>query len=272
MNKSVDLQLEAPSSLVPIDQRKIFFKQIWILTVSNLKARYRRTFAGFLWVVMNPILMLFVQAQVFGYFLKLQIPEFSLYLLSGLLPWIFIVQTLEMGTGTLVYSGRIFKAFPVHPLVFLAAQMLDNLINFLAAFFIVFIPFSRTHPGVWHGVLLFPFAFLPMVVGILGMTWFLSTLFVFFRDVRFVLTFVLNIAFYLTPIFYTTNFIPAHLKWLTQVNPFYYFIDCFHQSLYEYNVRGFWLADLKAWGVALALALLGYFFWRRKKNAVFFYI
>ena len=75
---------------------QIFSRQLISLTLANMKARYRKTFAGFLWVILNPIILYSVQSVVFRKILKIELPDYSLFLLGGLLPWIFITSTLEM--------------------------------------------------------------------------------------------------------------------------------------------------------------------------------
>lgn len=253
-------------------KRRFFFNQVWILTISNLKTRYRKTWAGFFWVVMNPIITLGVQCEVFKHFLKLDISMYPLYLLSGLLPWIFTCQCLEMCTPIILFSGRLLKSYPVHPLVFLSAQMLDNLINALTAYAIVLIPFVFLHPQYLKVLPLTPLAFLPLAVGTLGASWFLSTLNVFFRDTRFILSFGLQLAFYLTPIFYTSDFIPQEMKWLMKVNPFYYWIDPFHKSVYDYRPHEFWVAMAKASLLSVSVVVCGLLYWKKKKNEVLFHV
>ena len=66
------------------------------LTFSEMKGRYRNTWAGFIWVIINPILMFSVQALVFKHILRLNMERYYLFLLGGLLPWIFISSTLNM--------------------------------------------------------------------------------------------------------------------------------------------------------------------------------
>ena len=75
---------------------KIFIRQLISLTFANMKARYRKTLAGFIWVILNPIILYSVQSIVFRKILKIDVPDYSLFLMGGLLPWIFITNTLEM--------------------------------------------------------------------------------------------------------------------------------------------------------------------------------
>src|SRR5258708_5886389 len=118
----------------------VIWRQIIILTAANLKSRYRKTIAGFLWVIINPLLMFWVQSQIFIKVMKISLTNYPLFLLSGLLPWLFMTQSLEMSATIFNQMGSALKAFPVHPFVFLAAQLIDNFINFIAAFLVLLIP------------------------------------------------------------------------------------------------------------------------------------
>ena len=86
-----------------------FWRQVLALTRANLKARYRKTAAGFLWVVLNPLILYAAQSLVFERFLNLRVPRYSLFLGSGLLPWVFSAQTLEMCTSLFVTHGRLIR-------------------------------------------------------------------------------------------------------------------------------------------------------------------
>ena len=114
-----------------MSETKIFLSQVNALTVASLKGRYRKTAAGLLWVVLNPLLTFGVQALVFGYFIKMDVDNYLLYLVAGLIPWIFISQTLEMTTPVFVASGALMKSFAASPLVYLCSQVADNFFNFL---------------------------------------------------------------------------------------------------------------------------------------------
>ena len=79
----------------PVMMNDLNWQQIKVLTVANMKARYRKTMIGFFWVVLGPILMYSVQAFVFQKFLKLELHNYYLFLLGGLLPWIFITSSWD---------------------------------------------------------------------------------------------------------------------------------------------------------------------------------
>jgi ABC-type polysaccharide/polyol phosphate export permease len=247
----------------------IFWLQTLGLTMANLKSRYRHTFAGFLWVVLNPMILYGTQSYVFHIILKLQVDRYPLFLLSGLLPWIFIVQSIEMCTGLLTNSARLLKSFPIHPFVFLASQLLDNLINFSAAFAVLLVPTLLTHQITPLGLLALPIPLVLLFFAVFGMTWMLSTLHVFFRDTRFIVSFLMNVLFFLTPIFYPIDFVPQPLRWIVAINPFYLLIRPFRACLYEPNAQVFVHDTALAGLVAMASCLIAALYWNRRRNEVY---
>ena len=127
-------------------------RQIIALTKSNMMSRYRKTIAGFLWVVLNPILMYAVQSFVFRKLLKIDVPNYSLFLLCGLLPWIFVTMTIDMVTPILDFSSDLLKSFKMNPAVLVLSQVLDNFFNFVFAFLLVLIPTWILVGGDYRGV------------------------------------------------------------------------------------------------------------------------
>ncbi|MBI3554675.1 MAG: ABC transporter permease [Deltaproteobacteria bacterium] len=247
----------------------IYWSQIRAMTIANLKSRYRKTVAGFFWVVLNPLIMFGVQAFVFRRIMKIQIPNYSMFLLSGLLPWIFISQSLEMTTSVFISSGPILRSFSIHPLVFLAAQLLDNLINFTAAFLMLYVPLWFYNPPNIAGLVLLPISIAVLIIGVLGMSWILATSQVLMRDTRFMLSFALNIGFFLTPIFYPREFVPPQYRFLSDYNPIFRLIDPFRYSIYQYDLLQFARAIALAAGVALASLAAAVLLWRRKETGVY---
>jgi lipopolysaccharide transport system permease protein len=248
------------------------YRQSLRLTTANLKSRYRKTWSGFLWVVLNPILIYGAQSYAFSIILKLNIAHYSLFLLSGLLPWIFISQSLEMSAGIFVNSGRLLKSFPIHPVVCLVAQIMDNAINFIAAFLLVLV-FLLIHPVEnWSRLLLLPIPIIFLVFGVFSAAWLLATLQVFFRDTRFIISFVLSIGFFLTPIFYPQFLVPEKYQWIVTLNPVHHFLAPFRALFGDYGGASFVPACRNAGITALIIFLTAFLFWRKNRNAIYFYL
>lgn len=170
--------------------------QIRELTLASIKSRYRKTWAGFIWVILNPLLMFGVQSLVFKKFLKLDIPDYFLFLLGGLLPWIFLTTTIQMGTPVFVTQSQLLRSFKINPMVILSSQVLDGFINFIASFILILLPLYLLSDRSFLSLLLLPIALIPLFLGTLGLTITLSILNVFFRDLNFVMGFLFSLLFF----------------------------------------------------------------------------
>ncbi len=245
---------------------QFFWVQVRDLTVASIKARYRKTWAGFIWVVLSPLLMFGVQSLVFNKFLKLNIPDYYLFLLGGLLPWIFFSTTIQMGTPVFVGQAQLLRSFKVNPLVILSSQVLDNFINFVASFVLILIPFYIMKGKSVVPLTLIPLALIPLLLGTFALTVALGLLNVFFRDTNFVIGFIFSLLFFLTPIFYPREYVPPEWQWLTDVNPVTYLIDPFRVVIYDPTMSVFIPSFLKSMGVALVITVIAILFWKRKQN------
>lgn len=246
-------------------EMKFFWIQVRDLTLASLKSRYRKTFAGFVWVVLNPLLMFGVQSLVFKRFLNLNVPDYYLFLLSGLLPWIFFSQTVQMTTPIFVSQAQLLRSFKINPLVILTSQVADNFLNFLASFLLILLPFYIGSGRDMTPLLLLPLALIPLLVGTLGLGLSLSTVNVFFRDTNFVMGFIFNLLFFLTPVFYPAEFVPEHLRWVVTLNPAVYFLEPFRNLLYA-DLDKFFISWSKGMGVSLLFGLHARRIWKRNIN------
>ncbi|MFL5782977.1 MAG: ABC transporter permease [Bacteriovoracaceae bacterium] len=248
--------------------------QYWIqvqeLTMASVKSRYRRTFAGFIWVLLNPILQFGVQCLVFKQFLKLNIPNYYLFLLGGLLPWIFITSTLSMGTPVFVAHAHLLRSFKISPMVILCSQILDNFINFLASVVIILLPVYLISGQPLLSLLGLPLAIIPLLVMTASVTIILSTLNVFYRDINFVIGFMMSLLFFLTPVFYPREYVPAHFQWIIDVNPFVYIIEPFRALFIRPSWEDFFFWVLKGSGVAGLSAFIAFWTFKRRRNDFYF--
>lgn len=243
-----------------------FLVQIRELTFASIKSRYRKTWAGFLWVILNPILMFGVQSLVFKKFLKFDMPDYFLFLLGGLLPWIFFTSTVQMGTPVFVSQAQLLRSFKINPWVVLGSQVLDSFINFTASFILIMLPFYFMSDKPLLSLLLLPIALIPLLIGTLSITVIFSVLNVFYRDINFVMGFVFSLLFFLTPIFYPVDYVPADYRWMVELNPVIYFIDPFRSIIHTANFDGLAFLLFKSFAVAILFMLLALFIWNRKQN------
>jgi ABC-type polysaccharide/polyol phosphate export permease len=239
------------------------------LTSRELKARYRGSVLGFLWSLVNPLLLLAVYTFVFSIVFKPdergEMNPYALFLVSGLFPWIWVsASALEGSMSLLANSGLIRKAvFPAELLPMVS--VLSNLVHLLFALPIVAValvagrllgyPVGGTAVLALPGILLLH---LPMVSGLaLGA----AALTVHFKDVRDLLANLLTLLFFLTPILYSLETIRhlSYVWWAVRLNPFTPFALAYQDALFrgEFPEPMLWtqmaLVSLFAWVLGAGL-------------------
>jgi homopolymeric O-antigen transport system permease protein len=211
------------------------------LTSRELKARYRGSVLGFLWSLVNPLLLLSVYTFVFSIVFQPRggMSPYALFLVSGLFPWIWIsASALEGSMSLLANSGLIRKAvFPAELLPMVS--VLSNLVHLLFALPIVIVAMVAGrilgYPVGGVSIVALPailLLHLPMVAGLaLGA----SALTVHFKDARDLLANLLTLMFFLTPILYSLETIRSlgRLHWVVELNPFTPFIRAYQEVLFQ---------------------------------------
>lgn len=229
-------------------------------------SRYRRALAGFFWVIANPILTFVVQSLIFKSILKLEITNYPLFLLAGLMPWFFISQSLYVVTNSLVNSREVLLGFKIHPVVIVSSQVLDQFLSFLAAFLLtslVVLKFNLSDTTLLQtGMTLFNI--LVLCTFSLLVTNLLAFWHVFYRDVQFIVQFIMNLAFYLTPVFYPRDFLSEKYQWIISLNIFYPFIKIFQDSMYALNFESWTFYLLQCFLILFSLALIVYLSYKIK--------
>lgn len=251
---------------------KIYPSQVLSLTIASIKSRYRGSWTGLFWVILNPLIMFVAQSFVFHYLLKINVDNYLLFLVARLLPWLFISQTLEMCTSLFVMQRNLLKSFPIHPLVILLAQVLDNAFNFAIGFIIALVPILISYDKLGLSVLLIFPSFVVLMFNVSCLAWLLASVNVFFRDTRFIVTFLLSVGFFLTPIFYPVELLPANCRWLATINPIFYMIQPFHYSVYSFGIANYLQATFLSILIGAGFLALGYLFWRKQRNAIYNYL
>lgn len=241
-------------------------ERLLFLTYFQIRSKYRKTLAGFLWVIAYPIISFIVQAMVFDKILKLNISNYPAFLLAGFLPWVFINQSVISYASTLVNSREILLTFKVHPHYIIASNVLDNFLNYLLATFILIV--SLAFMGMLSLNFLQLLLFLISALVLLGFTFLLTSLVsflhVFYRDVQFVATFVMGLAFFVTPIFYTRDYLEQSYPWILKINLFYPVIGLFQNCLYTINLNEWKMHLVFALLVNLLLGILLYILFNKK--------
>lgn len=196
-----------------------FWELLWGMTERELRARYKNTVFGFIWLVANPILQMLIIGFVFPLFIKGPIQYYNFYLLTGLLAWNFFSLSLSKTTPSVVNERSLIKKAFFPREVIPISMILSNLINYLAAFALFMIPVFFLHTLTASSLFFFLIGLTLLVAFTIGMSLLTSALNVRFRDVNFFIQASLIIWFYATPIVYSLSQIPPHLLWIWRFNP-----------------------------------------------------
>ena len=242
------------------------------LVARELKARYRGSVLGFVWSFINPLMLLSIYSFVFAVVLpNLHSPKtepYALFMFCGILPWTWFSASLTEAAGSLISGGNLIKKvlFPaeVLPLVSVLANMVHFVLGLpiLAAFLIYY----RRPPDVL-GLLWFPVAMLVQLIFTCALALILSALAVHFRDIRDILSNLLTLWFFSTPIIYWMKEAPGLGKRVLDFNPMTHLIVTYQEILFFDGPVGHWKWLLLVGGLSMLLFLAGYWLFDRLRDS-----
>lgn len=258
-------------------------KDIFILkqlVSKDFKIKYRRSFLGVAWSVLNPLLMMIVMAIVFttifaqGRNGSITPEMYPLYLIVGNVTFAVMSDSTSQALSSIIYASSLLKKVKVHRFVFPVQKVLFSLVNFafsLIAVAIVMLWF-RVVP-TWH-LLLLPVCLILLMFFCMGVGLLLSAATVFFRDVMHLWSVVLTAWTYFTPIFWTTDYIlkmPHILRVLMYANPMYNYLQFMREIfLFQTCPTPLEFGLCVAWAV-IAMAI-GYTVFHKNEHKFILYI
>ncbi len=179
------------------------------LVVRDLKVRYKSSVLGFIWSLLNPLLMMLVFTVVFTVlFPSNRIAHFPIFLLSGLLPWNFFSTAVTGSIGSIVGNAHLIKKVYFPREVLPISLVLANAVNFLLALVVLFAMLFVFGIGITPWILLLPAIMLLQIALTVGLAFILSTINVFYRDTMVIMEVVMQAWFFLTPVFYPIEYLP----------------------------------------------------------------
>ena len=209
------------------------------LVVKDIKLKYRRSFLGYVWSVLNPLLVMIVMAVVFSTMFRRNIENFPVYLFCGQILFNFMNQSTHQALSSINGNAALLKKAYVPKYIFTFAKVTSGLIDLffsMGALIIVMLATKATFS--WH-FLLFPLVLLQLYIFCLGLGLFLAQANVFFRDIQYIYNAVTTAWLYLTPIFYPIDLLPPDVMWLVKhLNPMYFYIGQFRDLVYHNRIPG----------------------------------
>lgn len=206
------------------------------LVQRDLTIKYKGSILGVAWSLLHPLVMAAVYTLAFRYVVRVPIENFPLFLLSGLLPWMFFAGGLGAATSSIADNGTLVRKVAFPRAVLPLAAVTSALVQF-ALMYTVLVPTALVTGGglslAWLAVI--PVALLQAAFTA-GLGLVLATAYVFVRDARHLLDVALQVWFWLTPIIYAASLAPENLRRWLQLNPMLHFVTAYQQAITAHRV------------------------------------
>lgn len=211
--------------------RELFYFFTW----RDIKVKYKQTALGFLWAILQPLLMMTIFTLFFGRALNIpsQNIPYPVYVLSGLLIWNVFSTGLTNASNSMVTNAAIIKKIYFPRLVIPVSSIIVSLFDFLMSFMLFgAILLYYQQPILWSVVFIWPIALLVSVIATLGLGCWIAALNVKYRDFRYVIPFLVQILFFLTPVIYPISLLKYPvLQYMLVASPMYCAVELFRYPI-----------------------------------------
>ncbi len=203
----------------------------------EIRGKYKASFLGILWSFVNPLLSVLVYAIVFPYIMRVQTPNYLIFLITGVIPWNWFTTIVSGGSNVFISNSNIIKKVYFPREILPISVVTSGLINFLISCIIILIFVLLSNCGLsWHLIFL-PFIALAQYVFSLAVVFIVSSINVYIRDTEYIINFLLQMAFYATPILYQSDlFAGGWLIWIFRLNPMAHLINAYRDIFYLHNI------------------------------------
>ncbi len=225
------------------------------LTLRDIRVRYKQSFLGLFWIVLNPFFQMLIMSFIFSHivpFRNIGIP-YPLFLYAGLLPWVFFVGSLTTSMNVFLEDAPLIKKiyFPREVLILstLLAKTFDFILSLIV--FVLLLLFFKVQFTPYM-LLVIPIFFIQFLF-MYGLSLILAAANLFYRDIQYLLNLVLTLWFYLTPVLYAVELFPEQYRWIFRINPMSVFINAYRQVLF-----GAKLPNLSSLAVGAVISIVIY--------------
>ncbi|WP_354500379.1 ABC transporter permease [Paenibacillus favisporus] len=250
----------------------IKYKDLFIeLVKKDIKLKYKNSYLGILWSLINPLMMMVVLTIVFSAIFRNHIENFPVYVLTGRLIYSFFSEATNFSMDSINANSQLIKKVYVpkyfFPLSRVCSSFITTLIAMLPIFVIMLVTNMKFHATIlliWVPLLIL--LFLSMGAGLI-----LATITVFFKDMKHLYSIVLTVVMYMTPIFYPANIIPEKYHFLIRLNPLYSVLNMFRDNLMYGKLPT--LTDLLLSIIyAVLFIFIGFYMFYKKQDKFIFHL
>lgn len=229
----------------------------------DIKLKYKFTRLGFYWMVLSPILQMLIMGFVFQFLIPIKINNYFIFLFVGIIVWNYFTNTISKNTNIILSERSLIQKsfFPREIVVWSSISV--NLINFLISSVLLLFLLFLLGQGEYKMWLLLPLAIMDLVCITSGFSFLLAALNVKNRDVEFMVSAILPLWFYGTPILYSLNMLPKTIVWIFYFNPMVSVVEIFRLAflgLPVYSWTGCWIGVV----ISLLVFVIGFLYFKEK--------
>lgn len=234
------------------------------LVIRDIKLKYRRSFLGYFWSVLNPLFTMLIMWVVFSNLFRFDIEFFPVYLLTGQILFGFMTEATNASIASIISNAGLLKKTYIPKYIFTLSRVTSSLVNLLLSMIaLIIVTLITGVPFTWR-MLWFIVPILQLYFFCIGLGLFLAQGSVFFRDLQYIWSVIITAWMYITPIFYPISIMPDQLQTLIKFfNPMYAFIAQFRDCILFGVPSG---PNLYIAGIGWALIMMTLGIWRFVKN------
>jgi len=261
--------IEPKEGWIPIDLKEVgnYRELLYFLTKRDIKVRYKQTVLGGLWAIIQPFFTMVVFTLFFGRLAKMPsdgIP-YPIFVYAGLLPWTYFANAVAASGNSLVGSANLITKVYFPRLIVPAAASLAGILDFFVAMLVLgaMMVYYHVLPGM--GILLFPFLVGLTFLCAVGVGLWLSALNVQYRDIRYVIPFLIQLWMFVSPVIYPVSMVKEKYQWLLALNPMGGVIKAYRASLLGHLPIDWLLLSLST-AIIFVLFIGGLYYFRRMEK------
>ena len=246
-----------------------FFKELYNyreLLKTNIKkeirGKYKNSFLGVLWSFLNPLLQIAVYAIVFPLILQNKQPHYVVFLCAGLIPWTFFSTAISRASFTMIENGNLLKKVYFPRTILPISIVTSEAVNFVISTIIIIAFVLGDGLSITKYIVLYPLVFVIQYILILGISFIVSSVTVYFRDLQHLIGVALQLLFYATPIVYAAESIPENFRWILNLNPMTYVINAYRDIFYNQtmpDITGLLIVFI----ISILICVIGYFIFNK---------
>lgn len=236
-----------------------------------MRKQYKRSVLGYLWSMLNPLLMMAILAVVFSNIMRQNIQDYAIFLFVGTIPWTFFNQTCMTSLGSIRGNANIISQLPVPKYIFSLSSLFSNLTTlFLSLFPLLLVTLILGRSLHWQ-MLLLPIVLVPLFFATMGISLVLAVANVFFEDTQHLTDVVFRALYFLTPILYKREQLPDWLQEYIVYNPMFYIVE-FTRGLWYYGTVPNWSIYFIHLAGTILLLLLGLFVFKKNEDKFVYFM